>query len=127
MSLGTLFSDFLKAGKTIEKWIGVAASDAPTIIQDVTADEGKIQPVLEAFLPGVAAAAGIADSVLDKIASAIEAAGPAAAQAGLSVPLDQATVVAFQQAVAAAKAAPSSISTAVKSNPIVAAAKPAAK
>ena len=105
MSLGTLFSDFVKAGKAVESWIVKQSGSAPKVVATVAADAGKLEPVIEAFFPGSIGAFNLLNALGDKTASAVEAAGPAAAQAGLSVPLDQTEVAAWQAAIAAAKAA----------------------
>jgi hypothetical protein len=102
--LGTIVSDLKKAGEDIKSFLIKVADDAPAIMQKVTADEGMIAPVIESFLPGSALVIGLGNTLLDKIAQAVEDAGPAAAANGLVVQLDQTEVADIQAAIAAAKA-----------------------
>lgn len=105
MFLGTLVSDFRKAGGAIKSFLVKIADGAPAVVATIVADEEKIAPVIEAFIPGSAAAFSVADSLLNKVAQAIEDAGPAATANGLQVSLDQAIVKDIEAIIAAAKAA----------------------
>ena len=103
--LGTIVSDLKKAGEDVKNFIVKVADDAPAIVATIAADEEKIAPVIEAFLPGSAAAINLGNTLLDKIAQAVEDAGPAAGASGLSVSLDQTIVNDVKAVIAAAKAA----------------------
>ena len=75
-----------------------AAEEAPVIVADVD----KVAPVVEALIelafPGAAAVEQAALAAFETIATAVEAAGPAAGANGLSVSFDQ-TVIADVKAV----------------------------
>ena len=103
--LGTLVSDFKKGAEDVKIFIEKVADDAPAAIKVVAADEAKIAPILEAFVPGAASAIAIGNTVLDAVAQAVEDAGEAAGANGLSVSFDQSVVAAVKALIAAAKAA----------------------
>jgi hypothetical protein len=103
--LGTIVSDLKKAGEDVKNFLVKVAGDAPAIVQTVVADESAIAPVIEEFVPGSTTAINVANSLLDKVAQAVEDAGPAATANGLSVSLDQAIVNDIKAVIAAAKAA----------------------
>ena len=105
MFLGTLVADFKKVGGEIKSFIISVAEGAPKVVATVIADEQKIEPVIEAFVPGSAAAFAVADTLLNHVAQAVEDAGTAATSNGLSVTLDQALVNDLKALIAAAKAA----------------------
>jgi hypothetical protein len=105
MKLGTIVSDLAKAGQDVKNFFLKVAKDAPAAVQDVTADVNALAPVIEAFVPGSAAAINLGESLLDKIAQAVEDAGAAAGANGLTVSLDQATVTAVKAVIASAKTA----------------------
>jgi hypothetical protein len=103
--LGTLVSDFKKDAEAVKNFIVKVAGEAPTVIQTVAADEAKIAPVIEAFVPGAASAIALGNTVLDAVAQAIEDAGEAAGASGVNVSFDQTVVKDVQALIAAAKAA----------------------
>lgn len=103
--LGTLVSDFKKGATDVKDFLVKAGSEAPKIVADVLADESKIAPVVEQFIPGSAAVITLGNNLLDLVAQAVEDAGSAAGANGLSVTLDKTTVAAVQTVIAAAKAA----------------------
>ena len=114
--LGTIVSDLAKAGNEVKSWFEKGAADAPAIVATVTADEEKIAPVIEAFLPGSATAFNLAMKLLDGAAQVVEDAGEAASANALNVQLDTQTVADLKTVIAAAKAsAPSSPAPAAKS------------
>lgn len=103
--LGTLVSDFRTAASDVKNFIIKVASDAPAVIATVVADEAKIAPVIEAFVPGSTAAITWGNALMNAIAQEIENAGAATGSSGLSVTLDQALVTQGKAVIAAAKAA----------------------
>ena len=107
-----LISDLVKAGNAVKKFIEKIAEGAPAVVQTVIADEQKIAPVIEAFLPKSATAFNVAMALADKVGAAIEDAGPAAAANGLNVSLNSAEVADWQAIIAAAKAAAASATSA---------------
>jgi hypothetical protein len=102
--LNTIVSDLAKAGNEVKAFFEKAAGEAPAIVATVTADEQKIAPVIEAFLPGSATAFALAMKLLDGAAQAVEDAGEAAGANALNVTLDTATVTALKSVIASAKA-----------------------
>lgn len=112
MSLGSLVSDFKKAGEDVKGFILKVAGDAPAVVQKIAADEAAIAPVIEAFIPGSTQAITLANTLLDKIAQAVEDAGSAASANGLNVALDQTTVNDVKSVISAAKAATTTTATA---------------
>lgn len=111
--LGTIVSDLKKAGEDVKNFIVKVAGDAPAVIQTIADDEAAIAPIIEAFVPGSAAAIKLGNTLLDAVAQAVEDAGAAATGNGLSVPLDQAIVNDVKAVIAAAKAAVEKASTTV--------------
>jgi hypothetical protein len=103
--LGTIVSDLAKAGNAVKSFFEKTAADAPAIVATVTADEGKIAPVIEAFVPGSATAFNLAMKLLDGAAQVVEDAGEAAGANALNVTLDTQTVSDLKTVIAAAKAA----------------------
>lgn len=104
-ALNAVVSDLAKAGNDVKKFIEKVAGEAPSIVQDVTADEQKLAPVIEAFLPGSAKAFALAMKLLDGAAQIVEDAGTAASANGLSVTLDEQTVSDLKGVIASAKTA----------------------
>jgi hypothetical protein len=102
--LGTIVSDLRKAGSEVKNFVMKVAADAPTVVQKVASAEASILPVVEAFIPGAATVHQLGDTLLDKVAQAVEDAGSAAGASGLSVSFDQALVADVQAVIAAAKA-----------------------
>ena len=103
--LGTLVSDFKKAGDDVKAFVLRAAEAAPAAVATVVKDEAAVSKVVEAFVPGSTAVITLANTLLDLVANAVEAAGSAAGANGLSVSLDQATVASVKAVIATAKAA----------------------
>jgi hypothetical protein len=103
--LGTLVSDFKKIGSDIKSALEKVAGSAPGVIATVMADEAKIAPVIESFLPGSAVAITWGNNLMDAVAQAIEDAGAAAGSSGLSVSLDQQLVTDGKAVIAAARTA----------------------
>jgi hypothetical protein len=114
MNLGTLLSDFKNEALKVKSFIQKVAGEAPAIVSDVAADEAKIAPVIEAFLPGSTKAITVGNTILDQVAQAVEDAGSAAGSGGLSVTLDQAVVNDVKSVIAAAKSAASAPASAPK-------------
>jgi hypothetical protein len=108
MNLGTLVSDFKADAEKVKSFIQKIAGDAPAVVAAVAADEAKIAPVVEAFLPGATAAITTTNNVMDAVAQAVENAGTAAGSSGLSVPIDQALVSSVKNVIASAKSAKAS-------------------
>jgi hypothetical protein len=109
MKLGSIVSDLKKAGESVKAFILKIAGEAPTIVADVVADEQKLAPIIEQFVPGSAAAIALGNSLLDKVAQAVEDAGAAATTNGLMVSLDQAIINDIKAVIAAAKSAAKSL------------------
>ena len=107
--LDTLVSDFKKGAEAVKAFLQKAAGEAPTIVADVVKDEQAIAPVIEAFVPGSTVAIGVANSLLDVVAQAVEDAGTAAGANGLMVSLDQKLVADIKAIISAAKAAKSAL------------------
>ena len=103
--LGTIVSDLKKAGADVKNFLIKVATDAPAVVTKVLTDAEALEPVLNAFVPGAAAAETLANNLLNAVAQAVEDAGPAAAGNGLTVSLDQAVVNDVKLVIAAAKAA----------------------
>jgi hypothetical protein len=99
-------SDLVTARKDVESFILKVVKDAPAVMQTVTNDEELLAPVIEEFVPGSGAALNLAMAFADKVAEAIEAAGPSALANGLNVPLNAAEVAAWKAVIASAKALP---------------------
>jgi hypothetical protein len=105
MILGTLLSDFKNEALKVKSFIQKVAGEAPGVVSAVAADEAKIVPVIEAFMPGSTKAINVGNAILDNVAQAVEDAGTAAGSSGLSVTLDQAIVNDVKSVIAAAKTA----------------------
>lgn len=103
--LGTIVSDLAKAGNAVKSFFEKVAGDAPAVVATITADEQKLAPVIEAFVPGSATAFNLAMKLLDGAAQVVEDAGAAASANGLSVTLDQQTVTDLKTVIAATKTA----------------------
>ena len=103
--LGTLVSEFKKVGLDIRTELEKLAVSAPKVVADVMADEAKLAPILETFVPGSAVAIAWGNNLMDAVAQAIEDAGTAAGSSGLSVSLDQQLVTDGKAVIAAAKTA----------------------
>jgi isopropylmalate/homocitrate/citramalate synthase len=103
--LGTLVSDFKNSALAVKNFIIKVAGEAPKAVADVAADEAKIAPVIEAFIPGSASAIALFDTIGNTVAQAVEDAGTAAGSNGLSVSFDQSVVNDVKAVIAAAKAA----------------------
>lgn len=101
--LGTAVSDLKKAGEAVKSFFVKAAGDVPAIMTTIAADEAKIAPVIEEFVPGSTTAMALANTLLDAIAQAVEDAGAAASANGLTVALDKSTVASVQAVISAAK------------------------
>jgi hypothetical protein len=99
-----MVSDLAKAGTDVKKFLRKAAADAPVVVQKIAADEEALAPIIEAFAPQSGVAITLGMTLLDKVAQAVEDAGPAAGASGLSVSLDQAVVNDVKAIIAAAKA-----------------------
>jgi hypothetical protein len=104
-TLGTLVSDFKKAGTDVKDFLIKVAGEAPTIVAKVTTDAEAVVPVIEAFLPGSTDVINLGNKLLDLVAQAVEDAGAAAEKDGLAVQLDKTVVADMQAIIAAAKAA----------------------
>jgi hypothetical protein len=102
--IGTLVTDFKNEAVKVKSFLQKLEGEVPTIVADVTADEAKLVPVIEAFIPGSTKAIAVADDVFNKIAQAVEDAGEAAGSSGLSVLLDQTVVADVKAVITAAKA-----------------------
>jgi hypothetical protein len=81
------------------------AEDAPAIAGDVQKDAPEVASLVELAFPGAAPIEEAALEAFEVICGAVEAAGPAAAQNGLSVSLDKAFVAKTQAVLPALKAA----------------------
>ena len=103
--LGTLVSDFKNDALKVRNFIIKVAGEAPAVVAAVAADEAKLAPVIEQFIPGSAAVVNLSNTLLDHVAQAVEDAGEAAGSSGLSVSLDQAVVNDVKAVIAAAKSA----------------------
>jgi hypothetical protein len=103
--LGTAVSDLKKAGEDVKNFILKVAGDAPAVVQEIATDAAAVTPVIEAFVPGSTAAINLGNTLLDKVAQAVEDAGTAAGGNGLSVSFDETVVADVKAVIAAAKAA----------------------
>jgi hypothetical protein len=77
------------AAKDFKADVLKAAEKAPGIVADVQKDAPEVNDLVELAFPGAAAIEQTGLEAFELIADAVEAAGPAAAQNGLSVSLDK--------------------------------------
>ena len=103
--LGTIVSDFKKAGEAVEDFVIKAAGDAPAVVTAVTKDAAAVETIVEAYLPGSKAAITLFNTLGDTVAQAVEDAGPAAGANGLNVTFTEAVINDVKAVIAAAKAA----------------------
>jgi len=100
-----LASKFLNAAKAVKAAIVKAAAAAPGVVKEVDQDAPEVEALVNLVFPGATAVEQTAFEVFEAIADAVEAAGPAAAQNGLSVSLDKALAAKVQTASATLKTA----------------------
>jgi hypothetical protein len=101
--LGTIVSDFKRAGEAIKSFLTRAAADAPKVVAEVAADEELLVPIIEKYLPQSTTAINLGNKLFDTVAQAVEDAGEAAGANGLTVSLDEQTVNDVKSIIAAAK------------------------
>src|SRR5271170_4795733 len=103
--LGTIVSDFKKAGEDVKNFLTKASSDAPAIVQAVGKDAAAVEQIVENYLPGSTKAIATFNTLGDTVAQAVEDAGPAATANGLNVPLSESLINDIKAVIASAKAA----------------------
>jgi hypothetical protein len=99
-----IVSKIVAAAKDFKAGILKAAEDTPQIVADVQKDAPEVEALVELAFPGAAAIEQTALNAFEVIADAVEAAGPAAAANGISVPLDQELIADIQKVLPALKA-----------------------
>lgn len=104
MSFKSVAADFVKAAKVFKSAILKVAGEAPIVIAKIEADAPEVEQLTELVYPGAVAVEAAAFSVFEKVADAVEAAGPAANSNGLSVSLDQEVIAAVEAVIPALKA-----------------------
>jgi hypothetical protein len=104
--LGTIVSDLKKDAEDVAKFLVKAGEDAPAVLQDAITVEGKLQPLLNAILPGSATAMALGNNLLDAAAQVVEDLGTDVAEAAAKAPTLDLTpfVNDLKAAIAAAKA-----------------------
>jgi|ERR1017187_4497774 hypothetical protein len=85
------------AAKDFKAEILKAAEKAPAIAAEVEKDAPEVAALVELAFPGFAAIEPAAIATFEVICDAVEGAGPAAAQNGLSVSLDKTLIADIQQ------------------------------
>lgn len=91
------------AAKDFKADVLKAAEKAPVIVADVQKDAPEVDALVELAFPGAAAIEETGLEAFELIADAVQGAGPAAAQNGLSVSLDKAFAAKVQAALPALK------------------------
>jgi hypothetical protein len=97
-------SKALAIAKAFKSDILKAAEKAPGIAANVEKDAPELAALVELAFPGYAAIEQTAIGTFELIVDAVEAAGPAAAENGLSVSLDKALIADIQKVLPALKA-----------------------
>jgi hypothetical protein len=98
-----LATKLVNAAKAFKADVLKVAAQAPTIVQDVEKDAPEVEAIVNLAFPGSAAVEQVALDVLEAVADAVEAAGSAASENGLSVSLDQTLIAKVKSAADALK------------------------
>jgi hypothetical protein len=104
VSFKGIASKLVGAAKALKSDILKAAEKAPGIVADVQKDAPEVEALVALAFPGAAAIEQAGLDVFEIVADAVEAAGPAAAQNGLSVSLDKTLIADIQNVLPALKA-----------------------
>ncbi len=96
ISFKGIVSKVVAAAKDFKAAVLKIADEAPVIVGDVEKDAPEVEALINLAFPGATAIEQAALATFEVIADAVEAAGAAAAENGLSVSLDQATVAKVQ-------------------------------
>lgn len=99
-----IVTKLVAAAKDLKADVLKAADEAPIIVGDVAKDAPEVEALVELAFPGAAAIEQTALSAFEAIATAVEAAGPAASSNGLSVSLDKTLIADIQGVLPALKA-----------------------
>jgi len=105
----TVASDFVKAAKDFKSVVLKAANDAPAVVATIEANAPEVEALSNLLFPGASAIEQAGLTVLEHIASAVEAAGTAAAANGLSVDLDKTAIASVQAVLPSLKAAQAAV------------------
>lgn len=103
VSFKGIIAKLVAAAKSFKSDILRAADKAPTIVAEVAKDAPEVGAVVELAFPGAAAIEEAGVTLIELVAEAIEAAGPAAAANGLSISLDKVLVGKIQSLLPAVK------------------------
>lgn len=104
MSFSGVVTKLVSYAKDVKSEILKIAEEAPTVAADVSKDAPEVEAVTELLFPGAAAVEQTALTAFEAIADAVEAAGPAATENGLSVNLDKDLIAAVQKVMPSLKA-----------------------